>query len=37
MSQSACCDVDSSQSVDVIDALFMAQAAAGLPATLVCQ
>ena len=36
MSQAACCDVDSSMNVDVIDALFMAQSAAGLPATLVC-
>jgi len=34
--QEACCDVNSSMGVDVVDALLMAQSSAGLPAVLVC-
>ena len=34
--QAACCDVDISGIVDVVDALFIAQFAAGLPAILMC-
>lgn len=34
--QDGCCDVDSSMSVTVLDALGIAQAAAGLPAMLTC-
>ena len=34
--QAACCDVNSSGSVDVLDALAVAQDAAGLMVTLVC-
>jgi hypothetical protein len=34
--QAACCDVDASSTVTIVDALRLAQHAAGLPATLTC-
>ena len=34
--QTGCCDVNSTMSIDVIDSLIMAQAAAGLSAVLIC-
>jgi hypothetical protein len=34
--QAACCDVDSNMQVTIIDALQMAQAAAGLTVVLTC-
>jgi hypothetical protein len=34
--QTACCDVNTSMAVDILDSLLIAQAAAGLPAVLMC-
>ena len=36
LTQTGCCDVDSSGTITVLDALLMAQAAAALPVTLTC-